>query len=59
MALNRYIELEIKSIFGIRISKKRNMIVAERFLSNVIKSTEIMLSQQMEVLGIHHKPAGS
>ncbi len=55
------IESETKNIFGISISKERNMIVvAERFLSNVIKEYgEHPVSTDMEVLGIHHKSAGS
>jgi hypothetical protein len=36
------------------------MIVAERFLSNVIKEYgEHPVSTDIEVLGIHHEPAGS
>ncbi len=45
------IESEIKKIYEIRKSKERNMIVAERFLSNVIKEYgEHTVSTDMEVL---------
>jgi putative transposase len=47
-------EYETKNIFGISISKERNMFVAERFLSNVIKEYgEHPVSTDMEALGIH------
>jgi len=38
---------ESKEIIGINVSKERNIFVAERFLSNIIKSTEIILFHQI------------
>src|SRR5215212_7668745 len=48
------IELESKEILGISISKERNMLLAERFISSLVGiHGQHPVSTDMEVLGIH------
>jgi hypothetical protein len=51
------IELESKEILGINISKERNMLLAERFISSLVgihgSQHPSSFHRWMEVLGIH------
>jgi putative transposase len=53
------IEPKDKEILSITISKERNMFVAERFLSNLLKKygKHPLFQQTMKELGILFKPA--